>query len=331
MTTFNRFHVVTPGHDPLPTIDEIDFHDEGLLQSRLCDGIHSANGCRSSKFVIAQTLPDQRNTLSGELCRFTQSNAETPSGGNLEGMSPCMRTESIRSANAIVATLPETEGRRFAALCERVTLEQGDVLCESNQNLQTAYFPTSGVISLAMVLGNRSPLQLGLIGRDGMLGATLALDTLATPMLAVVQIAGCALTLPAARLQQELVASPRLLAAVNHYQYRLMMQTLQTSACLHFHEIEPRLARWLLMIRDLGHTEKVRFTHKLVSHALGVRRSGITLAAGSLQRQGLIRYARGEIHIVDCPGLEVAACECHGALTERYRAVFGSGQGHSQV
>lgn len=237
-----------------------------------------------------------------------------------------MRTESNRSANAIVATLPETESRRLAAQCERVVLAQGDVLCEPNQNLRMAYFLTSGVISLATVLGTRPPLQLGLIGREGMLGATLALDAPAAPMLAVVQIAGTAMTLSTVQFQQELRASPRLLEAVNHYQYRLMMQTLQTATCLHFHEIEPRLARWLLMIRDLSHADKVHFTHREVSHALGVRRSGITLAAGSLQRQGLIRYSRGEIHIFDHPGLEAVACECHGALADKYRTVFGSGQ-----
>ncbi|MDF0750765.1 Crp/Fnr family transcriptional regulator [Marinobacter sp. 71-i] len=234
-----------------------------------------------------------------------------------------MQAGRNQNTNAIIAVLPGQEGRRFISLCDSAELSRGDVLCESNHPLRTAYFPTSGVISLAMALGALPPLQLGLIGRDGMLGATLPLDTLAAPLRAVVQIAGTAMAMPVAQLQQELRASPRLLEAVNHYQFRLMMQTLQTAACMHFHEIEPRLARWLLMIQDLSFTDKVQFTHELLSHALGVRRSGITLAAGSLQRQGLIRYSRGEIHILDHPGLEAAACECHEVLNDKYRAVFG--------
>lgn len=234
-----------------------------------------------------------------------------------------MQMESKQNTNAIVAMLPGKEGRRFISLCDSAALSRGDVLCESDQTLRTAYFPTSGVISLAMALGALPPLQLALIGRDGMLGATLSLDTLAEPMRAVVQIAGTAMAMPMAQLQQELRASPRLLEAVSHYQFRLMMQTLQTAACMHFHEIEPRLARWLLMIQDLSLTDTVQFTHELLSHALGVRRSGITLAAGSLQRQGLIRYSRGEIHILDHAGLEAAACECHGLLIDKYRVMFG--------
>ncbi|MFL1405900.1 Crp/Fnr family transcriptional regulator [Marinobacter sp. M1N3S26] len=234
-----------------------------------------------------------------------------------------MPEESKQATNAIVAALPTREGRRFAALCQPTPLKRGDILCQPNQSLEKAYFPTSGVMSLAMVLGSRPPLELGLIGRDGMLGATLSLDILAAPMRAVVQVEGTALVMPSAQLHQELRASQRLRDAVHHYQYRLMMQTLQTAACLHFHEIEPRLARWLLLVQELSLTDNIHFTHTLLSHALGVRRSGVTIAAGSLQRRGLISYNRGEIRIIDRAGLEIAACECHTALNNKYRALFG--------
>lgn len=237
---------------------------------------------------------------------------------------------SERETNAIVAALPAREGRRFAERCERMVLSPGDILCESNQRLETVYFPTQGVISLAMVLDNRPPLELGLVGRNGMLGETLSLGTLAAPMRAVVQVTGMALVMTVAQLQQELRTSPRLLQAVHHYQFRLMMQILQTAVCLHFHEIEPRLARWLLMSQDLSATDNGHYTHKVLSHALGVRRSGITLAAGSLQRRGLIRYSRGKIHILDRVGLEAAACGCHAALTDNYRLVFGEGAAQAE-
>lgn len=230
-----------------------------------------------------------------------------------------------RERNAIIDALPDKEGRRFTALCHRTALRQGDALWESNQDLQAAYFPTSGVISLAMTLDNRSPLELGLVGRDGMLGSTLSLGILAAPMRAEVQVAGTALMMATAQLQQELRVNSRLLESVHHYEFRLMMQILQTAACMHFHEIEPRLARRLLMIRDLNLTDTVRLTHSQLAHALGVRRSGITHAVGSLHRRGLISHSRGEIRILDHAGLERAACRCHSTLTNRYRRVFGKG------
>jgi CRP-like cAMP-binding protein len=229
----------------------------------------------------------------------------------------------LRTANVIIARLPHSEGRRLSGLCDCVELTPGSTLCESHQPLQSVYFPTSGVISVVGTLAGRPPLELGLIGRDGMLGATLSLDVPLAPMQAVVQEAGSALVMTAAQFGNELRSSPRLMEALHHYQFRLMMQVLQTAVCTHFHEIEPRLARWLLMTQDLGVTDSVHFTHEFLARTLGVRRSGVTIAAGALQRRGFISYSRGNIRILDRAGLESAACECYGALIEKYRLVFG--------
>ena len=227
--------------------------------------------------------------------------------------------------NAVIASLSKKEGRRFSGLCDQVDLIPGSILCESNRPFQQAYFPTAGVISVVSALPDRPPLELGLIGRDGMLGATLSLGVLLAPMKAVVQEAGTALVMKVAPLRAELRNSPRLLKALHRYQFRLMMQLLQTAACTHFHEIEPRMARWLLMTHDLGISDRVHFTHKFLARSLGVRRSGVTVAAGSLQQRGLISYSRGTILILDRAGLEAAACECHQDLIDKYRKVFGSG------
>lgn len=235
-----------------------------------------------------------------------------------------MMTESCKQErNAIIETLPVKEGRRFTALCHRVTLNQGDVLWEPGQVLQLAYFPTSGVISLAMTLDNQSQIGLGLIGREGMVGAPLSLGIHTTTMRTVVQIAGSAQMISAAQLQQELRINSRLLESVQHCQFRLMMQIQQNAACLHFHEVESRLASWLLAIQDLSLTDTLHLTHGEVSDTLGVRRSSITLAVRSLDRRGLIRHSRGEIRILDQAGLESAACDCHAALIKNYRKVFG--------
>lgn len=226
-----------------------------------------------------------------------------------------------REGNAIIDTLPNKESRRLAPLCHRIALNQGEVLWESNQAMQAVYFPTSGVISLAMPLNGQPPPELGLIGREGMLGATLSLGTVITPMRAVVQLAGTALMITAAQMQQALRASSRLLELVQHYQFRLMMQTQQTATCLHFHETEHRLARWLLMVRDLSFTDTAYLTHAQLAGSLGVRRSGITHAVGSLHRRGLIYRSRNNIRIVDHAGLENAACDCYAALNHKYRTL----------
>ncbi len=230
----------------------------------------------------------------------------------------------LREVNAVIASLPRKEGRRFAGLCAQEELVPGTILCQSNRRFQKAYFPSAGVISVMSILTDRPPLELGLIGRDGMLGATLSLGVLVAPMQAVVQEAGSALVMKVAQLRTELRNSPRLTAALHRYQFRLMMQLLQTATCTHFHEIEPRLARWLLMTHDLGISDNVHFTHKFLAQTLGVRRSGVTVAAGSLQRRDLIRYSRGNILILDRAGLEAAACDCHQALIDKYQLVFGS-------
>lgn len=227
--------------------------------------------------------------------------------------------------NAIIGTLSCRDSRRFEALCRRTALSQGDILCESDQELEAVYFPVSGVISLAMAVNNQPQLELGMIGRDGMLGATLSLGILSAPMRAVVQVAGTALVMTASQFQEELRANPRLLKSVHYYQLRLMMQTEHTAVCLNVHQIESRLARWLLMIRDLGLTDTLHLTHKQLARALGVRRSGITQAVGSLNQRDLISHSRGKIRILDHAGLKSAACDCYSALINRYRTVSGIG------
>lgn len=223
--------------------------------------------------------------------------------------------------NAIIEALSYDDGRRFEALCDRIAINQGDILCESDQELEAVYFPVSGVISLAMAIDNQPPLELGMIGRDGMLGATLSLGILTSPMRAVVQLAGTALVMATSQFQEELRTNSSLLKSVHYYQLRLMMQTEHTAVCLNVHQIESRLARWLLMIRDLDLTDTLHLTHKQLARALGVRRSGITHAVGSLHQQGLICHSRGRIRILDHVGLESAACDCYTALINRYRTV----------
>lgn len=222
--------------------------------------------------------------------------------------------DSEQERNAIIETLSYKDTPRFETLCDTTALSQGDILCEPDQELEAVYFPVSGVISLGISVDKQPPLELGMIGRDGMLGATLSLGMLTAPMRAVVQVAGTALVMPASQFQQELRTKSRLLRAVHNYQLRLMKQIEHTAVCLNVHQIEARLARWLLMTRDLGLIATLHLTQKQLADALGVRRSGITHAVGSLHQQGLISPSRGRIRILDHARLESAACDCYAAL-----------------
>jgi CRP-like cAMP-binding protein len=220
--------------------------------------------------------------------------------------------------NLLLASLPREELGRVLEHCERVDLIFGDILCEPGQPLLHGYFPLTGFVSHVTELTGRKPLEMGLVGTEGMLGATLSLGVNGAPMRAVVQGAGTALRMTAPQLRRELLRSPCLQHSLNRYLFILLAQLAKIAACTHFHEIEPRLACWLLMTHDRAHADHFHLTHAYLADMLGVRRSGISIAAGALQQRGLIRYSRGEINILDRQGLEGASCECYAALQRDY-------------
>lgn len=225
-------------------------------------------------------------------------------------------------ANRLLEGLPLVIRNRIVELCEPVDLAFGTVLCEPDAPIQHVYFPITSFISLVTTLPNHQPLEMGLIGTEGMLGVTLALGVNNAPMLAIVQGSGKALRMPAEQLRHELRESLFLLHTLNRYLYVLMTQLARTAACTHFHEIGPRLARWLLMIHDRAPSDHLNLTQEYLANMLGVRRSGITVAAGTLQDRKLIRYTRGKITILDRKGLEATSCDCYQALTKDYTQIF---------
>ena len=227
-------------------------------------------------------------------------------------------------SNSLLDCLPRRERRRLLKHCEPVDLAFGDILCVVDQPVTHVYFPMVGFISLIATLQDHEPLEMGLIGNEGMLGATLALGINKAPMRAVVQGAGTALRMTAACLRDEMHESPGLITLLHRYLYVSIAQLAHSSACLRFHELSPRLARWLLMTHDRAHADEFHLTHEFLADMLGVRRSGVSVAAHALRRKKLIRYSRGTISVLNRSGLEAASCGCYEALLKDYTKVFKS-------
>lgn len=231
-------------------------------------------------------------------------------------------TTPVLVVNRLIGGLPRKERNMILERCEPVDLVFGEILCEPDQPFQHVYFPLSGFISLVAPMGGHQPLEMGLIGNEGMLGVTLVLGVNTVPLRALVQGSGSALRMTAAQLKRVLRVCPSLPRILNRYLYILMAQLSQTSACTRFHEVEARLARWLLMTHDRAHADHFHLTHEFLADMLGVRRSGITIAAGALQQRKLISYSRGDISILDRKGLEAASCECYSAVVDDYERLL---------
>jgi len=221
--------------------------------------------------------------------------------------------------NRLLARLPRRDYQRLARYLEPVTLTFGEVLYEPGGRIRHAYFPHRGVISLLTVVGANKAAEVGIVGNEGMVGASAAVGVDVSYLRAVVQGDGIAVRISPAQLRDALGTQASWYRELSRFTYALMGQTAQTAACNRFHRVEARLARWLLVTRDRMHSNDIHLTHMFLSVMLGVRRVGVTAAANSLQRRGLISYTRGNIQLLDAAGLEATACECYGVVKEIYR------------
>ncbi len=231
--------------------------------------------------------------------------------------------KGARVTNRLIAGIPTKDRVRLLANCEPVDLVFGDILSEADQPIEHVYFPLAGFVSLVATLDGHQPLEMGLVGNEGMLGVTLKLGIKTAPMRAVVQGTGTALRMTESKFMRCCGDTPAMFRILDRYLYVLMAQLTRSSACTRFHEIEPRLARWLLMTHDRSHADHFHLTHEFLADMLGVRRSGVSIAASALQLRKLIRYSRGEISILNRKGLEAASCECYDAMQEDYASVLG--------
>ena len=230
------------------------------------------------------------------------------------GRTKASRIAAIAQAgapNRLLAALPAKEYERLLVGFEPVKLTYGEVLHESGEQMRYVYFPSDCLVSLLTVVEGHRALEVGLVGREGMVGSRLALGITTASVRALVQGTGMAVRIKSAHFLREFQRSPALQRALLHFTDTLMSQVTQTAACNRFHQVEARLARWLLMTRERLLSSEFLLTQEFLADMLGVRRAGVTVAAGALQHRKLIRYRRGTITILDQQGLEASSCSCY--------------------
>jgi CRP-like cAMP-binding protein len=230
-----------------------------------------------------------------------------------------MTTPHSPTQNHLLAALPAAEFDHLSPHLELVHMPLGEVLYESGGRLQHVYFPTTSIVSLLYVLEDGASAEIAVVGNEGILGISLFMGGETTPSRAVVQSEGYGYRLKAQLLKQEFNRAGgrrtgTLQLLLLRYTQALITQMTQTAVCNRHHTVEQQLCRWLLLSLDRLSSNSLTMTHELIANMLGVRREGVTEAAGNLQRAGLIRYRRGHIEVLDRPGLEQTVCECYAVV-----------------
>ena len=225
---------------------------------------------------------------------------------------PAVKQDPLQ--NHLLAALPAAEFERLSAHLELVPMPLGEVLYESGEKLKHVYFPTTSIVSLLYVLESGASAEIAVVGNEGILGISLFMGGETTPSRAVVQSAGFGYRLKADHIKKEFGRAGPVLHLLLRYTQALITQMAQTAVCNRHHSIEQQLCRWLLLSLDRLPNDTLTMTQDLIANMLGVRREGVTTAAGHLQRAGLISYSRGRITVLDRPGVEKAACECYGVV-----------------
>ncbi|MDM0004923.1 Crp/Fnr family transcriptional regulator [Variovorax sp. J22G73] len=227
--------------------------------------------------------------------------------------------------NHLLEALPPEDRARLLARCERVPLAAAQVLYEPGDVIAHVHFPTTAFVSLVSTADGHDGLQAGMVGNEGALGYELSLNAQHAPLRTLVQGAGLAWRVSAQSFEQELADSAPLRRVLHRYVCVLLAEFARSGLCHRFHQIEQRLARWLLTTQDCAHSAQLALTHEALGRMLGVRRVGITHAAMALHTRSLIDYRRGVITITDRQGLENAACDCYRANRRSYSDLIGQG------
>ena len=225
-----------------------------------------------------------------------------------------MPGESVPPQNQILSALPDAERERLFPHLQLVELPLGKVLYESGGRLRHVYFPTDSIVSLLYVMENGSSAEIAVVGNNGAIGVALFMGGETTTNRAIVQSAGCAYRLTGTRLKREFDLHGELLHILLRYTQALFTQMSQTAVCNRHHSVDQQLCRWLLLSLDRLDSNQLHMTQELIANMLGVRREGVTEAAGKLQKLGAIEYSRGKIKVLNRPQLERYSCECYAVV-----------------
>lgn len=221
-------------------------------------------------------------------------------------------------ANRLLAALPRREYRKLAGYLEPVALDHGEMLFAEGQPTRSVYFPVGGLVSLLVPLEGDKVAEVAVVGREGMVGLPVFLGADAHAHRATVQAPGSALRLPADALRAAVRGSPLLAERLLRYADAFLVQVSQSAVCNCLHPVPKRYCRWLLMAQDRLGSDRLPFTQKFLALMLTVRLASVSEATRALERAGLIRYRRGELHILDRPGLEAAACGCYRLIQDYF-------------
>ena len=226
--------------------------------------------------------------------------------------------------NQLLSALVNDQYQHLLPHLQRVDLPLGEVIYSAGRDIEHVYFPEDSVVSLLATLENGATTEVGLVGREGMVGLTVFLGGAVTPERALVQLAGSALRLKASILREEIRVGSSLQLLLLRYTRSFIALMSQSVVCSQHHALDQRFARWLSMMRDYSESDTLDLTHEMVAGMIGTRRAGVTVAALALREKGLISAVRGEITILDREGLAAAACECYSIIREEFSLLHDS-------
>ena len=226
--------------------------------------------------------------------------------------------------NILLGLLSPSDLNRLTPHLRSAHFEQHYVLFEADEEIEHVYFPTSAVVSLVVTLSTGEMIEAAMVGKDGVVGASAALDGKISLSRGIIQLPGEIVVCEIGALKSAAMQSPKLLSLLIRHEQTVYGQAQQSAACFATHRVDARLCRWLLRARDLSGSDNLPFTQEYLAEVLGVRRTSVTEVAHTLQEAGLIKYARGKIQIVDAKALRESACECYGSVQTLYKKLLGT-------
>jgi CRP-like cAMP-binding protein len=228
-----------------------------------------------------------------------------------------------RQKNHLLAALSEEELAPLEPWLERISLPRGEVLARPGEPIEYAYFPTSGMVSVVALMSTGLGAEVATVGNEGMIGLPIFLGAESSPFHLMAQLSGQSMRIPAQRLEEVLLPDARLTALLRTYSQAFFVQTAQNAACNGIHPISMRAARWLLATHDRAESGVFYLTQDFLAFMLGVARQSVGIAVGELADRGLISYVRGQMRVLDRPGLERASCECYGIVRAEFDRLLG--------